>query len=96
MELRVKEICKKKGIRMKDLANKLDITRATLTRNIAGNPKLDTLEKIAVGLGVSVHELFPINGNERLYGIVIFNGVTYKIESKEALENLIKIVNTPK
>ena len=81
---------------MKDLANKLGITRATLTRNIAGNPKLDTLDKIAACLGVPVRELFPVNGNETLYGVVIFNGASYKIESIGELENLMKIVNSPK
>ena len=58
MELRVKEICKEKGIQMQELAEKLGITRITLTRNISGNPTIETLEKIASGLGVPVSELF--------------------------------------
>ena len=58
MKLRVKEICKEKGLLMEQLASKLDITRITLTRNINGNPTIETLEKIAVALGVEVSELF--------------------------------------
>lgn len=58
MELRVKEICKERGLQMQELANKLGITRITLTRNISGNPTISTLENIAAALGVSVPELF--------------------------------------
>lgn len=58
MELRVKEICKEKGMQMQELADKLGITRITLTRNISGNPTIGTLESIAAALGVLVPELF--------------------------------------
>lgn len=58
MELRVKEICKEKGILMEELANKLGITRVTLTRNINGNPTLETLTKIAEALNVPITDLF--------------------------------------
>ncbi len=58
MELRVKELCKEKGLQMQELADKLGITRVTLTRNISGNPTISTLENIAAALGVSVPELF--------------------------------------
>lgn len=58
MELRVKEICKEKGLQMQELADRLGITRITLTRNISGNPTISTLENIASALGVSVQELF--------------------------------------
>lgn len=58
MELRVKELCKEKGLQMQELADKLGITRITLTRNISGNPTISTLENIATALGVTVPELF--------------------------------------
>lgn len=58
MELRVKELCKEKGLQMQELADKLGITRITLTRNISGNPTISTLENIAAALGVTVPELF--------------------------------------
>ena len=58
MELRVKELCKEKGLQMQELADKLGITRITLTRNISGTPTISTLENIAAALGVSVPELF--------------------------------------
>ena len=58
MNFRVKEICKSKGLLMEELANKLGVTPNTLTRNINGNPTIETLEKIADTLGVPVSELF--------------------------------------
>ena len=57
MELRVKEVIKAKGLTMQQGADELGITRDTLTRNINGNPTIETLEKIAKTLGVSVSDL---------------------------------------
>ena len=57
MELRVKEVIKAKGLTMQQVADELGITRDTLTRNINGNPTIETLEKIAKTLGVSVSDL---------------------------------------
>ena len=57
MELRVKEVIKAKGLTMQQVADELGITRDTLTRNINGNPTIETLEKIAKTLGVSVSAL---------------------------------------
>lgn len=54
MNMRVKELIKKKGYSMQDLAEKLGITRDTLTRNINGNPTVETLQKIASALGVEL------------------------------------------
>ena len=47
MELRVKEICKEKGILFKDLAEKLGVTDVGLRKQVQGNPTIGTLEKIA-------------------------------------------------
>ena len=58
MKFRVKEICKTRGLLMEELAEKLGVTRITLTRNINGNPTIETLERIASALGVPVTELF--------------------------------------
>lgn len=55
--LKVKEVIKAKGLTMQQVADVLGITRDTLTRNINGNPTIETLEKIAKALGVSVSDL---------------------------------------
>ena len=58
MNLRVKDVIKSKGMTMQEFADKLGITRDTLTRNINGNPTIETLDKIANALGVPITELF--------------------------------------
>ena len=58
MDLRIKEICNSKNITMKQLADNLGIAATSLSRSLNNNPTLETLEKIAVALNVSVSELF--------------------------------------
>ena len=58
MNLRVKEICRAKGITITQLAERLDIKQESLSRAINGNPTKDTLERIAEALNVSIIELF--------------------------------------
>lgn len=58
MEFRIKEICKSKGILMKDLAAKMGITDIGLRQSLRGNPTIGTLEKIATILDVEVADLF--------------------------------------
>ena len=57
MELRVKEITKSKGLTMQQLSEKLGVTRDTLTRNVNGNPTIETLSKIATALEVPIWQL---------------------------------------
>ena len=57
MELRVKEITKSKGLTMQQLSEKLGDTRDTLTRNVNGNPTIETLSKIATALEVPIWQL---------------------------------------
>ena len=58
--VRVKELCKEKGITMKDLAEKrLGITPTGLSKSLGQNyPQLQTLERIANALGVELADLF--------------------------------------
>ena len=58
MNFRVKEVCREKGVTMEKIASDLGITPNTLTRNINGNPTIDTLERIAAALNIPVTELF--------------------------------------
>ena len=57
---RVKELCKEKGIMMKDLAEKrLGITPTGLSKSLGQKyPQLQTLERIANALEVDLSELF--------------------------------------
>lgn len=55
-QLRIKEVCKEKGISINDLAKTVKMSRVSISNMIAGrqSPPVDTLEKIAIALGVEV------------------------------------------
>lgn len=67
MSLRVKEVCKEKGVTVTYLAELLGIKQESLSRAINGNPTLDTLQKIATALNVPVSALFEeIQSNDNI------------------------------
>lgn len=90
MKLRVKEISKNKKLSISDLAAKLEVTRETLSRQIAenGNPTIETLEKIARALEVPITELFP--ASNRITGAVRVGDNVHLIDSLQDLENIIE------
>lgn len=94
MGLRIKELIKNKGLTMQEVADKLSITRDTLTRNINGNPTLETLEKIAYVLNIPVKELF--SDKENLYGVIVYEGQPHIIDSIDSLKDLFSLVEQKK
>lgn len=56
--IRVKEICKEKNIKLKDLAKAIGTTPSTLSQSLAGRISVERLQKIAQYLDVSMIELF--------------------------------------
>lgn len=82
--LRVKEICASKGITIKVLAEKMGISAPTLSTQINGNPKLDTIEKIAAALDVHITELFETPGNLKVN--IEFEGENYRVTEKNIIE----------
>ncbi len=56
--LRIKEILKEKGLTQKELAEKIGVSRISIVKTIAGNPTVDTLQKIASALNVPIVKLF--------------------------------------
>ncbi|WP_295991575.1 helix-turn-helix transcriptional regulator [uncultured Alistipes sp.] len=62
-KFRILELCKEKGITQKDLAEKIGMSPVGLAKAANGNPTVETLEKIAAGLSVSVSELFTPKSN---------------------------------
>ncbi len=60
MNYRIKEICDEKGIKVNSIAEKVGITLPALYNIVNGkmSPKVETLERIAVALEVSISELF--------------------------------------
>lgn len=56
--MRIKEVIQEKGLTINKVAELMGVNRVSLSTAINGNPKLETLEKIANALGVPVSELF--------------------------------------
>ena len=82
---KVKELCRDKGITIKELAEKMDIAPESLSRAINGNPQLSTIRKIAEALDVSVTNLFDRSDDE-LRAIVVCDGKTYTATTKQELK----------
>lgn len=84
----VRRICKEQKIQLKELAGKMGVDPAALTRALSGNARLDTIQKIANALGVSIKSLFePLNDVE---GYIRISEHVYQFNSKEELNKLIK------
>lgn len=85
---KVKELCRDKGITVKELAEKMDIAPESLSRAINGNPQLSTIRKIAEALDVSVTDLFDRNEDE-LLAIIVCAGKTQTATTKAELKKIV-------
>ena len=85
----VKRLCKEQKKQLKDLASEMGVDPASLNRAMYGNARLDTIEKMATALGVSIKSLFdPIN-DDTVEGYIKIKGKIYQFNSKEELEKLL-------
>ena len=85
-------ICKDQGKLMKDLAADMGIDPASLTRALNGNCRLDTIQKIATALGVSMKSLFePLDDVE---GFIRIHGKVYQFNSRNELHLLLLKTNS--
>ena len=83
----VRRICKERGKQMKVLASDMGIDPASLTRALNGNARLDTIEKIATALGVSMKSLFePLDDVE---GYIRIGDKVYQFNSRNELDKLL-------
>ncbi len=57
-KLIVKELCKQRGISLKTLAERMQITPSALSQSLNTNPSVQTLDKVAQALGVDIPDLF--------------------------------------
>ena len=81
---------------MQDIANRIGISRDTLTRNINGNPTIDTLEKIAKALDVDIVELFPATSTEQLIALISHRNEFYKATTLKELEEIVEKIKANK
>ena len=92
MELRIKEICREKGITQIEIAKRLNISNVNLSNSLNGNPTLGRLQEVADILGVGVWQLFK--RKEDIQGVVQYNGGIYSIDTFDALCQLTDRVKT--
>lgn len=84
----VRRICKEQKIQLKELAAKMGVDPAALTRALGGNARLDTIQKMATALGVSMKSLFePLDDVE---GYIRIGERIHTFNSKQELYMLLK------
>lgn len=86
---KVKELCRNRGITIKELAEKMEIAPESLSRAINGNPQLSTIRKIAEALGVSITDMFDRSDDE-LLAIVVCAGKTHTATTKAELKKIVE------
>jgi transcriptional regulator with XRE-family HTH domain len=85
----VKRLCKEQKKQLKDLAAEMGVDPASLNRAMYGNARLDTIEKMAIALGVSIKSLFDPIDDDTVEGYIKIKGKIYQFNSKEELEKLL-------
>lgn len=88
IETNLKEICRRKGLSLTDVANRMGTSPSNLLSSVKGNPTITKLEDIAEALQVSIAELLT-KRPEKALGLVLIDGQTYQL-SKPA-ENTVKL-----
>ena len=85
-----KNTCGKTGVirSLAQLAKAMEITAPSLTHALKGNPRLDTIQKIADALNVPVTSLF--NDPQQVYGEIVIDDKVVHFHSMEELKEAIK------
>lgn len=89
-KLRVKEICKEKGITLAALAEKMGVTAPAVTQFLkSDNISSATLIKFADILGVKLDDLV-VRDEDHINGFVDVNGHIYRVYRKEDLVAILQ------
>lgn len=83
----VRRICKEQKMQLKELAEKMKVDPSALNRALKGNARLDTIQKIANALEVSVKSLLePFDDVE---GFIRVGGKVYQFNSRRELQKIL-------
>ena len=85
----IKRLCKLRKKQLKDLASDMEIDPASLNRAMYGNARLDTIEKMATALGVSIKSLFDPIDDDTIEGYIKIKGKIYQFYNREELNKLL-------
>lgn len=99
--IRIKDICKEKGITLEDLAKKLGIRRTSLSQALSRNSfSTDKLGEIADALDVPIWQLFAskndIAGEGDFVAFVKDGCKTYQSNSLSELEKMVQEIKESK
>lgn len=86
---KVKELCRQRGIQLKDLAKEMGIAPESLSRAINGNPQLSTIKSIAENLEIPISELFASKEQVPLNAIIVCQHKTYVAQTLSELKLLV-------
>lgn len=86
---RVKELCRQRGIQLKELAQKIGVAPESLSRAINGNPQLSTIASIAKNLDVSIAELFSEKKSLPLNGIIAYQDKVFVAQNLHELKMIV-------
>lgn len=62
----IKKVIKEKGLTVKDVAEKMNISSVGLSQHINGNPSVQVLERIAEAVGCEVGDFFTSIDNDSI------------------------------
>ncbi len=85
----VKRLCREQKKQLKGLAAEMGVDPASLNRAMYGNARLDTIEKMATALGVSIKTLFEPIDNTEVEGYIKVKGEIYQFNNREELNKLL-------
>lgn len=85
--INIDTILKEQRLTKTDVAKRMNLSRESLYRILSGNPTEENIRKLADALGVPVSRLF-----NDISGFIEIKGVIYRIDSKESLEDVLKLL----
>ena len=85
----IKRLCKLRKKQLKDLASDMEIDPASLNRAMYGNARLDTIQKMASALGVSIKSLFDPIDDDTIEGYIKIKGKIYQFYNREEINKLL-------
>ncbi len=82
-------------MKMKELAEIIEIAPETLTRALQGNPRFSTLKQIATALNLEVRDLFVTSSKEaEIDGYIEFEGKVFRIKTRDDFNTLAEKINS--
>ena len=88
--LRIKEVCKEKGVSLSELAERLGVTASAVSQYIK-SPSLGTINKIARALEVEPADL--VVRDSGIDGFIEVKGTIYRIRSKKDIEQVLEAIS---